>query len=459
FYNGTTFNKAAPSDRQSVIVTLNYRLGYLGFLASSDLAADGSLNLGLLDQRAALQWVQKYIRLFGGDASRVTVWGTSAGGRSIHHHMNAKTSGVQLFHRAIIESAAVRLQSSFVADTQNYYDTLASGLNCPRDSRASTLSCLRAASISDLSKAATKLPGKYYPVVDGTYIATSYLENTLSGNALAIPIIWLHSLDEGTSFALSGNANQSPEKALSFEKSSFGFLNASSLSTIQQIYPPSAFKPVGPYPSTFEAAAEAYGDAYYKCPIQVSSTAAISNHPSTPIYQAQWNFIAPKSSNQNIGVYHTINLPYTWGYKSSLADSDIPVSKAFIAAYSNFIYGNAPDTGGIGFTWPLFNTRQEVVLVDAKLSGETYVASAPFLAKCEFWKESALLWNAQGKGGQVNSSGDGNPDAGGEVNPDVGGSFATATITGTVTGAVSTSSKKGFSVLASVLLGWLLLAM
>ncbi|ORY40097.1 hypothetical protein BCR33DRAFT_719508 [Rhizoclosmatium globosum] len=136
-------------------------------------------------------------------------------------------------------------------------------------------------------------------------------------------------------------------------------------------------------------------------------------------------------------------MPYTWGYKSSLADSDIPVSKAFIAAYSNFIYGNAPDTGGIGFTWPLFNTRQEVVLVDAKLSGETYVADAPFLAKCEFWKESALLWNAQGKGGQVNSSGDGNPDVGGEVNPDVGGSFATATMTGT---------QKGFSALASVLL-------
>ena len=59
-----------------------YRLGLLGFLAGSAVAADGDLNAGLLDQRAALEWVQRHIRAFGGDPEKVTIYGESAGGES-----------------------------------------------------------------------------------------------------------------------------------------------------------------------------------------------------------------------------------------------------------------------------------------------------------------------------------------------------------------------------------------
>ncbi|KAJ5976536.1 hypothetical protein N7481_010243 [Penicillium waksmanii] len=88
----TGFNPVGLLDRskQSVIyVAMNYRLGAFGFLAGPSLQTNGTANVGLLDQRFALQWVQKYIHLFGGDPNRVTVFGESAGGGSIMHQITA----------------------------------------------------------------------------------------------------------------------------------------------------------------------------------------------------------------------------------------------------------------------------------------------------------------------------------------------------------------------------------
>lgn len=73
---------AAASNESMIYVGLNYRLGALGFLAGPEVAADGDLNAGLLDQRLALEWVQDNIHLFGGSADRVTVMGESAGAGS-----------------------------------------------------------------------------------------------------------------------------------------------------------------------------------------------------------------------------------------------------------------------------------------------------------------------------------------------------------------------------------------
>lgn len=64
-------------------VSITYRLGLFGFLGSSSVAADGALNAGLFDQRAALEWVQRHISAFGGDPNNVSISGESAGGASV----------------------------------------------------------------------------------------------------------------------------------------------------------------------------------------------------------------------------------------------------------------------------------------------------------------------------------------------------------------------------------------
>ena len=76
------------SNNSMVIVSIQYRLNSFGFLSSADLKQNGVLNAGLLDQEFALKWVQKYIHLFGGDNTRVTIGGESAGAGSIYYHVS-----------------------------------------------------------------------------------------------------------------------------------------------------------------------------------------------------------------------------------------------------------------------------------------------------------------------------------------------------------------------------------
>ena len=103
WYDGGRF--AAGPDGGAVVVTLNYRLGALGFLDLSSTGVESSGNLGLLDQLAALRWVRDNIAAFGGDPTRVTVFGESAGAMSIGTLL-AMPAAAGLFHQAILQSGA-----------------------------------------------------------------------------------------------------------------------------------------------------------------------------------------------------------------------------------------------------------------------------------------------------------------------------------------------------------------
>ena len=82
--NSTFFNPGFLLDKNIILVTMNYRLGILGFLSTGDETAPG--NFGMKDQVLALKWVQKNIRYFGGDPNQVTLFGESAGAASVSFH-------------------------------------------------------------------------------------------------------------------------------------------------------------------------------------------------------------------------------------------------------------------------------------------------------------------------------------------------------------------------------------
>lgn len=101
FHVGSSgFNMYGPNyfmDKNIVFVSMNYRLGILGFLSTADDTASG--NFGLKDQNLALKWIQKNIHIFGGDSSRVTIFGESAGGASVSFHaLSDKSDGIFLFY-------------------------------------------------------------------------------------------------------------------------------------------------------------------------------------------------------------------------------------------------------------------------------------------------------------------------------------------------------------------------
>uniref|UniRef100_A0A1B0G120 Carboxylic ester hydrolase n=1 Tax=Glossina morsitans morsitans TaxID=37546 RepID=A0A1B0G120_GLOMM len=133
-------------DRDIVLVTVNYRLGSLGFLATGTAEAPG--NAGLKDQVVALRWVQQHIRKFGGDCDSVTLWGYSAGSFSIGLHiMSPMSKG--LFHRAIMMSASPLGQFNYQNNQLNLAEKQARLLDCPEKPIKNMVKCLKTKSTMD----------------------------------------------------------------------------------------------------------------------------------------------------------------------------------------------------------------------------------------------------------------------------------------------------------------------
>lgn len=108
-----------------IVVTLNYRLGTLGFLPHEDLGVNNN-NFGIQDQQLALRWVQDNIEAFGGDKSNVTLFGESAGGHSVMSHL-ASPGSADLFHKAIVQSGSYLGTQLPLKDIQNHDHTVLLG--------------------------------------------------------------------------------------------------------------------------------------------------------------------------------------------------------------------------------------------------------------------------------------------------------------------------------------------
>ncbi|XP_072760700.1 carboxylic ester hydrolase isoform X2 [Anoplolepis gracilipes] len=129
-------------DHDLVLVTVNYRLGPLGFLSTEDLACPG--NLGLKDQQQAMRWVQENIVSFSGDPNKVTLFGESAGGASVHYHMiNPLSKG--LFHRGISQSGNFYNPWTLTppGSAKEKAIILGKHLRCNTDNSAELIKCLR----------------------------------------------------------------------------------------------------------------------------------------------------------------------------------------------------------------------------------------------------------------------------------------------------------------------------
>ncbi|KAG0695327.1 Alpha/Beta hydrolase protein [Suillus ampliporus] len=156
-YNGADL--IMESNHGVITVIVQYRLGLFGFLPGEAVRAGGALNVGLLDQHYALQWVQAHISSFGGDPAKVTIWGESAGAGSVIQHVVAHGGNTQppLFRSAITSSAYLPSQYNyndripeviFVHEVDMLYSEVVDGTNC--SSSSDTLSCLRAADVNTL---------------------------------------------------------------------------------------------------------------------------------------------------------------------------------------------------------------------------------------------------------------------------------------------------------------------
>ncbi|TVY40447.1 Lipase [Lachnellula subtilissima] len=342
-----------------VVVTINYRVGPWGFLASREVKENGHLNAGLLDQRRALHWVQEHIHLFGGDPSHVTIGGASAGAASVDLHLSAyggRDDG--LFHAAAAESQSFGAQLT-VEESQYQYDALVKRVGC--GGATDSLSCLRNVDIRTLTENNPNIPTPgsaggtpnfmWSNVIDGNFTQDYTYKLFAEGKFVKVPVIFGDDTNEGTIFTPK---NISDYTAMNnFLLNNFVHLNSTHLSKIDSLYPQADhFPDAGPY---WRTAANAYGEMRYNCPgIKLSAT---YDQVGMPSYNYHWDYLTSENRETGLGVPHTAELGSIW------QQSDHPLSAIIASYWASFIRSKDPNTYKLGSapTWETFGAGMQRV--------------------------------------------------------------------------------------------------
>ncbi|KAK8062488.1 hypothetical protein PG997_014585 [Apiospora hydei] len=192
FFNGQYLADA----EDVVVVTVNYRLGIFGFSGAPGLMQ----NVALLDQRSAVEWVRDNIEGFGGDPSRITIFGQSAGGASVDYYSFAWTKDPIV--AGLIPQSGTSL--SFLPNTKEYAESLwynvTQTLGCggPSDDPKEILSCIRTADVTTILAAAAKVPAlptqalaqaTFHPTIDNATVFADYEARAAAGRFARIPLL------------------------------------------------------------------------------------------------------------------------------------------------------------------------------------------------------------------------------------------------------------------------------
>ena len=301
-YDGSSF--AAKQD--VVFVSINYRTNIYGFPGSPQLPFDKQ-NLGLLDQRLALDWVQRNIHAFGGDPAKVTIFGESAGGASVDFLVLTQPENPP-FRAAISESGTAALYSGIVA--QNYPDPwnkMVKAANC--SSSPDILACVRAIPYLNLTSIIEHLMLSFRPVIDNITIPSHPETLRLSGNISTVPRLIGSNANEARIFSLPYyNANSS----IPILKSTYG-LSAQAAEYLASLYPIGS-----PFISTpYEQISQIATDFTFTCPTGIAVNNTHNHHGGRiPAWRYWYNASFPNTNylpGIDLGAFHGSEIPEVFG--------------------------------------------------------------------------------------------------------------------------------------------------
>ncbi|KAM5470040.1 hypothetical protein MauCBS54593_003923 [Microsporum audouinii] len=302
FYDGSSL----AANQDIIVVTANYRTNLFGFPRSPQLPLN-QRNLGILDQRLALDWVKRNIHVFGGDPNKVTIAGQSAGAVSVGHLINTAPPGLP-FRAAILQSGSSLFELPPGPPNGEFssWTSLIQHLNCTDASDTAILHCVRAASVDTLREILLKtgLPFQT-PNMDNVTVLESPAKAYAAGKASKVPILIGSTLDDGSTFSYGKGANVTAFIAsLSFPPEI--------AAAITKLYVPNSTATAG-LSTGKQIISQIVTDSTFRCP-----AGFVANLTSTALKAPVWQYLfndhaARHPEYPELGVYHTSDIAYVFG--------------------------------------------------------------------------------------------------------------------------------------------------
>ena len=356
-YDGSAFAKQGV-----VFVSFNYRLGRFGFFAHPQLSAEQPAgphaNYAIMDQIAALKWVQRNIAAFGGDPRNVTICGESAGGIAVHILMTSP-AGAGLFHKAIVQSGGGRpgifrdRQLSGVPDSAEALGVAYALKEGIQEEDTEALRKLRALpaeelaknlNLSNLGSDPTYVGG---PVVDGQIILANAAQLYAEGKGARVPVM------------------------VGATSSDIGFMQANSVDELLTKFGPDAEKARGVYEvhSGDDVRLVAFrmgGDQMMIEPARYIARELVSRQP---VYEFRFSYVAEPIRGQFggvMGAMHASDIPFAFDtvaakYGKELTEKDAAAARAMNAYWTAFAKVGRPDVPGLP-AWPAYDPRLDIIM-------------------------------------------------------------------------------------------------
>ncbi|KAK2000479.1 acetylcholinesterase [Colletotrichum falcatum] len=322
-FDGASFVAASPEPL--IVVTFNYRLAALGFLASPAFSALGIDNLGLQDQHQLLRFVHKYASSFGGDPERVTLGGKSAGAHSVgFHYQNPFAPGEQLFQQAIFQSGGPTGRSFpnasdplIAKQFEQFVERVGCQVNATTEAQ---LVCLRAVDAELIEKTATALLAEYrykgthpFQAVSNAPIIPRLPSETWDlGSWNRLPALVSFNTDEGSMYTPTNLTTD--DEAWAWLSNLYSGLDESDRQTFNRLYPDPQTNPESPYVNSrgqsaqFTRLSDAYGDTTYISVAQ--DIASRLSAEGLPVWKMHWN--TNDSVTPYLGISHVADVTYAW---------------------------------------------------------------------------------------------------------------------------------------------------